>query len=108
MVTSEEYCRHPSSAGKEISIRLLWVTTLCALFNSNCELAAICEQNTTHCVLSSCFTACPCMHRAFGDFLLLKDSGCDRGGLAIFVRESFSHSACSVTGLRFLFTCSCL
>lgn len=95
MFTSDQYCCHPSSA-VEISIRLLQITALCALFKSNCELAAVYEQSSTHCVLSSCFTACPCMHGALGDFLLLKDSGGDRGGLCVFVREPVSHSVRSV------------
>lgn len=107
MFTSEKYRCHPSSA-VEMSIRLLLITTLCALFKSNCELAAVCEQSSTHCVLSSCFTACPCMHRALRDFLLLKDTGGDRGGLCVFVRESVSHSVRLVTGLCFLFYGSCL
>lgn len=108
---SPHLCLHPSTAAAHpVQSRsspssfffFFKITTLCALFKSNCELAAVCEQSSTHCVLSSYFTACPCMRRALRDLLVLKDSGGDRGGLCVVAGESVSHSARSVTGLCFL------
>lgn len=45
------------------------ISTLCALFKSNCELAAVCKQSRTHCVLSPAISLHVPTHWEIKDFL---------------------------------------
>lgn len=51
------------------------IRTLCALFKPNCELAAVCKQSCTHCVLSPAISLHVPTHWEIKDFLHKDSSG---------------------------------